>query len=142
MPNQSKWNQHWLKIAQVTSQLSKDPATKVGAVIVSVDNRQCSLGYNGFAAGIEETDEKWQRPEKYQWVLHGEDNALLNCPFSTIGCSIYLTHQPCHKCIAKLRNAGIKRIVYITPYANLERKDIWDETVKLFDEVIQLDLTS
>lgn len=141
MPTQIQWDQHWLKIAQVTSQLSKDPTTKVGAVVVSQDNRQCSVGYNGFAAGISETSEKWQRPEKYSWVIHAEENAMLNSPFSTRGCTMYATIQPCHKCITKLRNAGIKRVIYINAYNNLERKDIWDETAKLFDEVKQIVIT-
>ena len=141
MPTQTQWDQHWLKIAQVTAQLSKDPTTKVGAVVVSPDNRQCSIGYNGFASGIEETPEKWERPEKYDWSIHAEENALFNSPFDKRGCSVYITLQPCHKCIGKLRNAGIKRVLYTTEYWNLQRKDIWDETAKLFDEVKQIVIT-
>lgn len=112
----------------------------MGSVIVTPDNRHCSVGYNGFAAGIEETEEKWQRPIKYQYVIHSEENAILNCPFETIGCTIYITHQPCHRCIQRLRNAGIKRIIYNKKYDNLEYKNIWDETYTLFDTVKQMDI--
>lgn len=127
-------------MAQTVAKLSKDESTKVGAVIVSSDNKKCSMGYNAFAAGVEETQEKWQRPRKYEYVIHAEENAILNCPFDKTGCTIYITHQPCHKCIARLKNAGIRRIVYNLEYKNLQYKDIWDEHVKLFDEVVKIDL--
>lgn len=136
MPNQQQWDEHWLKIAEITSQLSKDPSTKVGAVVVTPDNRQCSLGYNGFAAGIEETPEIWNdRPVKYEMVIHGEINAILNCPFPTKGCTVYVTHQPCHRCMPHLRNAGIERVVYAQEYPRLQHRDIWLKTAMLFKEV-------
>jgi len=135
MPTQKQWDLHWIEIAEVTSKLSKDPTTKVGCVIVTPDNRQCAIGYNGFPAGIQETPEKWERPLKYQFVIHSEINAIMNCPFDTKGCTIYITLQPCHRCIGALKNAGIKRIVYKNDYPNLEHKDIWEEISKLFDSV-------
>lgn len=140
MPNQDTWDRHWLKVALVTSELSKDKSTKVGAVIVTPDNRHCSIGYNGFVKGIEETDEKWQRPTKYQYVQHGELNAILNCPFDTVGCILYCTHQCCHRCLELVIQAGIQRVIYLNEYANLEYKDIWIEHSKLLKEIKKFDL--
>ena len=126
MPSQNKWDKHWLDVAEVFSQLSKDNSTKVGAVLVSTDNRQCSGGYNGFAAGMEDDNpELWERPLKYELVIHAEMNAIMNCPFDTKGCSIYVTHQPCHRCMVHMINAGIKKIVYSKDYTNLGHGDIW-----------------
>ena len=71
-------------------------------------------------------------------MQQAELNAIINCPFDTIGCTLYCTHQPCHRCLEMVAQAGISRIVYINKYANLEHQDIWDEHAKLFDEVIQL----
>jgi dCMP deaminase len=118
--------------------MSKDPSTKVGCVVVGPDNRKISFGYNGFVKGIEETYEKWQRPRKYQFVQHAELNAIINCPFDTVGCILYCTHQPCHRCLEMAGAAGIRRVVYAKPYTNLEHKDIWDEHSLLFDEVIHV----
>ncbi len=129
MPSENRWDQHWLEVAQVVSKLSKDKHTKVGCVIVSKDNRHCSIGYNGFAAGIDETDEKWERPTKYEYVIHSETNSLLNCPFDTVGCSCYITLQPCHRCISNLANAGIEKVVYLKDYPNLCHEDIWKDIV-------------
>jgi dCMP deaminase len=138
MPDHNKWNKHWLEVAKVTAKLSKDPSTQVGAVIVTPDNRQCSVGYNGFARGIEETAEKWARPIKYERVIHAEMNALLNCPFETVGCKLYITHQPCHRCISHVLNSGIVEVYYGIEYENIQHLDIWKEHAKLFKVCVNL----
>ena len=136
---QEKLDIHFLRMAWLNAlDLSKDPATKVGAVIVTPDNRQLSMGYNGMPAGIEETDEMWERPEKYENVIHAEENAIINAPFDTVGCTIYTTIQPCHKCMGKLKNAGIKRIVYSHAYKRLTCKHIVDRLIPSF-EFVQID---
>lgn len=132
MANKDKWNKIWMRVARTVSELSKDAHTKVGAVIVTLDNRQCSVGYNGFACGIEETASKWERPTKYDYVIHGEINSIMNCPFDTKGCKIYLTHTPCHRCIAHLVNAGITEVYYNKEYDRLTHKEIWAEHIPLF----------
>lgn len=125
MPSQQKWDQHWLQVAQVTSKLSKDPSTKVGAVIVKPDNRQISCGYNAFAAGIDETDEMWlDRATKLELVVHAEMNAIINAPFDTKGCFLYCTHQPCHRCMPHIINAGIKRIMFEQIYERIQFKNL------------------
>ena len=101
------WHIFWLDLAKKASTRSKDPNTQVGAVIVTQDNRQCSIGYNGFPKGVVENNTKWSRPLKYSYVIHAEENAIINAPFDTVGSSLYCTLQPCHKCIGKLINAGI-----------------------------------
>ena len=141
MPSQHKWDQTWLKCAIEISNLSKDPSTKVGAIIVSSDNRKCSIGYNGFATGLPETFDMWNNRElKYKLVIHAEENALLNCPFETIGCSVYLTHQPCAKCIIRLVQAGIQRVIYNLPYTKMGDQDIWEMHAAKFKQIKQFDL--
>lgn len=136
MPSQNKWDEHWINIAKDFAKLSKDPSTKVGAVIVTPDNRQFSGGYNGFARGIDDIDpSKWERPIKYERVVHAEMNAIIQCPFDTIGCSVYTTITPCHRCLIHLVNAGIKKVVYGDTYANLTHADIWYETAELIYEI-------
>ena len=143
MPNQSKWDNLFLKMAMEVSSMSKDKSTKVGSIIVSPDHTKISFGYNGMVAGIEETDDMWNiRDVKMIEVLHSEENNLLNCPFNVQGCTIYITHQPCTKCIIKLAQAKIKRIVYINKYDRLEHLDVWKKYARLFNEVIQLNITT
>jgi dCMP deaminase len=134
-----KMDAHFIRLAWVTAMnLSKDPSTKVGAVIVSEDTRMVSIGYNGFPKNLQENSERWQKPLKYEYVIHAEMNAIMNCPFDTKGCTLYCTHQPCHRCLVHLVNAGIKRVVYNLEYKSLTHRDIWKETSRLFEEVIQI----
>ena len=46
--NSTKWDNRFLVLAKLIGSWSKDPSTKVGAVIVDEDNKIVSLGYNGF----------------------------------------------------------------------------------------------
>ena len=139
LSKQEIMDRHFLRLAWVTAlNLSKDPSTKVGAVIVTEDTRQVSIGYNGFPRGLDESPERWEKPLKYEFVIHAELNAIMNCPFDTKGCTLYCTHQPCHRCLEHLVNAGIRRVVYCKEYTNLGHRDIWNETAKLFDAVVQI----
>ncbi|WLB77042.1 deoxycytidylate deaminase [Bradyrhizobium elkanii] len=75
---QERWDRYFLKVAQAVSTASKDPSTKVGAVIVRPDRTMASFGYNGFPRGIADTDERLNNREvKYDLVVHGEINAIL-----------------------------------------------------------------
>lgn len=140
MPSQDKWDKTFLEMAMSISKMSKDPSTQVGAVLVSPDNQRISSGYNGFVKGINETPEKWLRPLKYQYVRHAEENAIVFCPFETKGATLYCTHQSCHRCMGLVAQAGIKRLVYVEPYKNLEYPDIWQEHASLLEEVKQMTL--
>jgi dCMP deaminase len=140
MPSGDIWNKHWINVAFVTSELSKDPSTKVGACLVTQDNRQCSIGFNGFASGVRETKEEWEnRDYKINSVIHAEENALLLCPFEKKGSKLYVTHQPCHRCIIRILQCGIKQLYYSLDYPRLEHKDIWDKHAKMFDIIMQIE---
>jgi dCMP deaminase len=94
---------------------SKDPNTKVGACVYDPRCGGMYFGYNGFAQGILDTKARWERPTKYEYVIHAEDNALIKA-YQALGsdvarCVLYVTHKPCHKCMSKIIQSGI-RIVY------------------------------
>jgi len=42
------WDQYYLKMCHCIAEKSKDPSTKVGCVIVGLDNEVRSQGFNGF----------------------------------------------------------------------------------------------
>ena len=132
-----------MKLALQTSKLSKDPATRVGAILATSDNTQCALGYNGFVRGIVETKEKWERPIKYEFVRHAEENCIIFSPISKSlhsECTMYCTHQPCHRCLGLIVQSGIKRVLYIQAYANLTFREIWEEHASLLKEIRQIDV--
>ena len=58
MNNYISWDEYFMSMAILSSKRSKDPNTKVGACIVSMDKKVLSVGYNGMPIGI---DDKKQR---------------------------------------------------------------------------------
>jgi dCMP deaminase len=115
------WDQYWVNIMNEVARKSKDPSTKVGAVIVDPDNDPVSTGYNGFPRGIVETPEMWLRPLKYVYVVHAELNAIFNAKRSVRGCRIYLPILPCLNCAKNLAAAGIAEVIYVSDYVTKEK---------------------
>lgn len=75
--SQAWWDRFYLRGAEWISSASKDPSTKVGAVIVRPDRTVASVGYNGFPRKIADTPERLNdRDTKYELIVHGEMNAM------------------------------------------------------------------
>ena len=101
-----------MEMAELVASWSKDPSTRVGAVIVSPDNHVVSVGFNGFPRGIEDNDRLNQRGTKYMNIVHAEMNALIHADRSVEGCILYTyPFQPCSQCAACIIQSGIKKIV-------------------------------
>ena len=110
----NKWDKNFLELAKTVSTFSKDPSTKVGAVIVDNDNRVISIGYNGFPKGIRDDNRLDNRDLKYDMVVHAEANALLFANAPVKGCTIYTwPFQPCSRCASLIIQAGIQRVVSV-----------------------------
>lgn len=108
------WDHFFLFEALLWAQRSHDPQTQCGCVIVN-NKRVISSGYNGFLSKIDDTVLPNLRPYKYNFMLHAEINALLNCArngVKTEGCTAYVTGEPCNQCLQFLWQAGITHIVY------------------------------
>lgn len=104
---------YFMDIAKVVSTKSKDPSTKVGAVIARPDRTIASVGYNGFPRGCRDDPELYANREiKYQRIIHAEMNALLSAREPLDG-FILITWPlpPCDRCIPHIIQAGIRRVV-------------------------------
>jgi dCMP deaminase len=112
-----KWDLRFLNLAITVSLWSKDPSTKVGAVIVRPDNTVASLGYNGFPRKMSDNNEQLNnREEKYSRIIHGEINALLSSRENVTGFSLYtIPFMPCDRCCVIMAQAGIVRFIAPTP---------------------------
>lgn len=116
-----------MAIAWLAAGKSKDRSTRVGCVLVGPDNEIRSTGYNGFPRGVnDDRDERHERPAKYLWTSHAEENAVAQAARVGIplkGCKAYITHYPCARCSRALIQAGISTIVVgdgqVTPSADL-----------------------
>lgn len=92
--------------ARWAAEKSKDPSTKVGAVIVDPSNRIVSVGFNGPPRGVPD-DAGIDRETKLMRTLHAEQNAILFAQRDLSGCSLYVTHVPCARCAAMIVQTGI-----------------------------------
>ena len=109
-----KWDNRFVRIALEVSSWSKDPGTKVGAVLVS-DRRILATGYNGFPTNISDSLERYNdREVKLSLTVHAEVNAILNAAkngASTDSSTLYVTFPPCVSCATAVIQAGITRVI-------------------------------
>jgi dCMP deaminase len=115
------WDEYFMLQAMMASFRSKDPATKVGAVFVNDQNHQLSMGYNGFIAGIDESQLPWGKDpsaplehQKYGYVVHAEANAILHSTQNLEGSRCYVTLFPCNECAKLLASKKVKEVVYLS----------------------------
>lgn len=106
-----KWEGRFLGMAELVGGWSKDPSTRVGAVIADRFNRVVSLGYNGPPRGVED-DPGICRDKKLLRTIHAEQNAILFAARPLQGATIYVTRHPCARCAAFIAQAGLSRVVY------------------------------
>ncbi len=118
---ENKWERFFLGLAEYVSKASKDPSTKVGAVIVDEDRRVVSIGYNGFPKNVEDDPYKLNNREiKYKYIVHAERNSLLFANKSTKNCTLYVyPFMPCPVCAGMIIQSGITEVVSL--YNNNER---------------------
>lgn len=121
-PKYNKWDNRFLNLAELISTWSKDPSTKVGAVIVDSKNRIVSIGFNGFPQNIHDNIRLQDRESKYQIIVHAECNAIMFANKSLEGCTLYTyPFQPCSRCAGMIIQSGIKRVVSYSLSKNHER---------------------
>lgn len=107
------WDEYFMSMAIVASVRSMDPSQKNGAIIVDDNNKILSIGYNSFPRGSVDELIPLTRPDKYRYVVHAEQNAILNKQFDIAGSTLYVTGHPCLSCMRSIIQAGIKRVVYL-----------------------------
>lgn len=130
-----KWILRYLQLAEHIATWSKDPSTKVGAVIIAPNNVPISFGFNGFPRGFEDSDERYIDKEfKHRHVIHAETNAILNARGSVEGCSIFVTHPPCQHCAGSIAQSGIARVYAIEPDEAFRERWDMDATLQVFNE--------
>ena len=112
------WDEYFMSVAILSGLRSKDPNTQVGACIVNEHLHIVGTGYNGLPKGCQDVDFPWERvgdflETKYPYVVHAEQNAILNSSTSVRDARIYVSHFPCHECAKYIIQAGIVEVIYM-----------------------------
>jgi len=124
----NNWDNRFFEMANMVASWSKDPSTKVGAVIVRPDRTIASVGYNGFPRGVDDSPEVYaDRPKKYMRVVHAEANAILSAREPLHDYTLYVTPlHPCATCSGLIIQSGIKLVNFSMSRDNA-RNEAWQE---------------
>lgn len=128
-----KWIERFLAMADAVGTWSKDPSTKVGAVIVDMHGRVVSTGYNGLARGVADSEERLtDRDVKYKIILHAEENAILFARRDLTGCTLFVSSlPPCAHCASVIIQSGISRVYT----RNVEIPERWKKSMELTEQM-------
>lgn len=126
----NKWANYFMSVAESSAQLSKDPNTKVGAVIVN-NKRIKSTGFNGAPSNFPDELVPMNNgnrliDQKNTYMCHAELNAVLNYDGNITDlkdASIYVTVSPCSRCACMLAQVGIKKVIYKEKYHREEETE-------------------
>lgn len=130
---EQKWALRMLRLADHVAQWSKDPSTKVGAVIADSEMRIISLGYNGFPRTVLDSIARYENRElKHKMVVHAEANAILNARTNVTTCTLYTTMFPCTECTKLIIQSGIMQIYYM----NILTHAPWGEDVNIAQSML------
>lgn len=114
------WDSYFMNAAILTSLRSSDLNTRVGAILVSPENKIIGAGYNGIPRGLNKSNFPTTRDgeyhlTKYAYTVHAEANALCNSTvYDLRGSKLYCTLFPCCECVKLLLQKGISEIVYLS----------------------------
>lgn len=135
MNKKLKWHKRFLEIAEFISTWSKDPSTKVGAVIADKDNRIVSTGYNGFPRGVDDKLTRYNnRDIKLKIILHAEENAISYAKIDLTDCTLYISGlPPCAHCASLIIQSGIKTVVV----RKQEIPERWIESMELSKQILK-----
>lgn len=139
----AKWHRRFLSMAREVSTWSKDPSTKVGAVMVNDLREVVGLGYNGFPRGVADTSERLENREiKYEMVVHAEVNAMINAGHRARGATLYVwpsfgIPSICSNCCKAVIQAGVKRVVGAVPDAPPEVQARWASSIATSRQMCQ-----
>lgn len=135
MISNNKWDLRFLELAKHISNWSKDPSTKVGAVLVNHLSQVVGMGFNGFARGVEDTENRLNdRETKYKLVVHAEVNAIIQAGHNARQSVLYvypsfMVPPICHECCKAAIQAGVAGIVGYQPDEADPRVQRWKDSI-------------
>lgn len=109
-----------LRLAYAKAADSPDPSTQNGALLAiphehgRAEPLLATLACNEFPRGVNYTDERWERPLKYQLIEHAERNAVYRAAahgICTDGLWMYCPWAACADCARAIIQAGITKLV-------------------------------
>ena len=113
-----KYLKAYLKMLKVFAETSEARRLKVAAMLIKNGNI-LSIGINGTPPGWYTNDCEDEEGNTQWYVRHAEqaclDRMLLSTE-TTKGSTMLITHAPCKLCSLRIKEAGIKEVIYLEEY--------------------------
>lgn len=119
----------FVPVAEAIAGLSKDPSTRVGAIVLDDDSNILSVGFNGFPRGVRDDEDRYAtKDSKYPRIAHAEMNAIAQAArvgAKLLGGTMIVTAlYPCSMCTRLIIQAGIKK-VYAPAMDPIQTNPLW-----------------
>lgn len=123
MSKSISFDDYFMHIAE-TVKLKSPDYTKVGAVLVSLENKVISTGYNKIPDNCKIVIDWDNREEVSKYIIHAEVDALLYANSRFDNSIMYITRSPCKKCIKFLAACNVKEVIYKLEHKDFEEMNI------------------
>jgi dCMP deaminase len=137
------WDLYFMNLAFAVSLRSLDPRTKCGSVFVSADDYSILVtGYNSPPSGYDDENVPLNASDdpcvesKYDYFSHSEESGIALAAKNGVALKnsiLYVNARPCHKCLRKVINAGVKEIVY----ADTRPVCVDDKSIQISKKMLQ-----
>ena len=117
-----RWKEYFRQQLWLAQSMSKDANTKVGSLIIDTNSKVVvASGWNDLPRGVIHTSERNERPLKYLYTCHSEQNCLMNAlrlGQRVNGLTMLCSLASCAQCSASIVNSGIGEVVTPAPDFN------------------------
>lgn len=145
MTNRSNTFSQWemMRMALREAKLSRDPRTQNSAIIaerVPATDLYVPLivAVNNFPVGVAHSALRWERPAKYNYVVHAERNSIYLAAHNNV-CTrhtvMFSPYAPCTDCAHGIIQAGIEELVRLDNLGNTNQS--WAESCSVADEILK-----
>ncbi len=109
---------------------SNDPSTQNAALLTDDGSGIIAMECNNIPKKVNDSDDRWERPQKYHYVEHAERNVLYKAAMMgmpTLGLTMYCPWYSCSNCARAIIQCGIKRVIGHKEYLD-RTPDRWKES--------------
>jgi dCMP deaminase len=127
----------WMRVAYQKAMESPDLSTKNGAVLIDTKGQLAGIGCNRIVPECCKTDERLQRPLKYEWTRHAEIDAIMDAVkdgYNTVGGTLVAAWAACAHCGTVIVGSGVKRVIRHR-HEYMDRRPDWQKSIAVADEM-------
>ena len=129
----------FLRDAYKVALLSPDPSTQNGAILTDACGDVIARSCNRFPYGVNLSDERLERPLKYEMIEHAERNAIFMAARAgcrTLGSVLYCPWAACADCARAIIQAGVYRLVRHKDATLRRAGRNWDGSISIADQML------